>query len=176
MPRKVPLHDYTEVKKEYITTDVSLNELARRMGISNSTIAERARNEGWLAERNAYRSAVTKGTYEKVADKVSSEKAVIENERINVLRATLRQYARQIMEGSIQVSPKDAIEAVKALKEWTGEAGGERDKDGEIIVPVGRELPAEWLRRVLELARERGAASGGVEADRGAGSPGSRIH
>ena len=175
MPRKAPLHDYTAVKQEYITTDVSLNELARRLGISNSTIAERARKEEWKLERDAYRSAVTTKTYEKVADKVATERSAIETERISVLRATLRQYAKQMIAGEIAVSPKDALEASKALREWTGEGTGP-ETEGEIVVPVGREIPSEWLRRVLEIARDRGSAAGGVGGDRGAGTKGARIN
>jgi transcriptional regulator with XRE-family HTH domain len=162
------------VRKEYVTSDVSINELARRLGISNSTLAERARGEGWYNERAAYKSAVARRSYEGVADKVGAEKAAIENERVNVLRATLRRYAQQLVAGEINVTPKDAIEASKALKEFTTDPGG--NMDGEIIVPVGRELPAEWLRRVLDLARERGSAAGDLGSDTGASAAGSRVH
>lgn len=176
MPRRAPKHDYAPVRREYVTSDVSINELARRLGISNSTLAERARAEGWYDERAAYRSAVAKRAYEGVADKVGAEKAAIENERVNVLRATLRRYAQQLVAGEINVTPKDAIEASKALKEFTTEPGDGKDKDGEIIVPVGRELPSEWLRRVLDIARERGSPAGSVGSDPGTGAPGSRVH
>jgi hypothetical protein len=176
MPRRTAKHDYAPVRKEYVTSDVSINELARRLGISNSTLAERARGEGWYDERAAYRSAVAKRAYEGVADKVGAEKAIIDNERVNVLRATLRRYAQQLVAGEINVSPKDAIEASKALREFTTEPGESKTKDGDIIVPVGRELPAEWLRRVLDIARERGSAAGSLEAGSGAGTPGARVH
>jgi transcriptional regulator with XRE-family HTH domain len=174
MPRRAPKHDYAPVRKEYVTSDVSINELARRLGISNSTLAERARGEGWYDERAAYKSAVAKRSYEGVADKVGAEKAAIENERVNVLRATLRRYAQQLVAGEINVTPKDAIEASKALKEFTTDPSG--NTDGEIIVPVGRELPAEWLRRVLDIARERGTSAGDLGSDSRAGAAGSRVH
>ena len=175
MPRRAPKHDYAPVRKEYVTSDVSINELARRLGISNSTLAERARGEGWYDERAAYKSAVAKRSYEGVADKVGAEKAAIENERVNVLRATLRRYAQQLVSGEINVTPKDAIEASKALKEFTTDPSS-GEKDGEIIVPVGRELPSEWLRRVLDIARERGSSAGDLGSDSRAGAAGSRVH
>ena len=175
MPRRAPKHDYAPVRKEYVTSDVSINELARRLGISNSTLAERARGEGWYDERAAYKSAVAKRSYEGVADKVGAEKAAIENERVNVLRATLRRYAQQLVSGEINVTPKDAIEASKALKEFTTDPSS-GVKDGEIIVPVGRELPSEWLRRVLDIARERGSSAGDLGSDSRAGAAGSRVH
>lgn len=174
MPRRAPKHDYAPVRKEYVTSDVSINELARRLGISNSTLAERARKEGWYDERAGYKSAVAKRTYEGVADKVGAEKAAIENERVSVLRATLRRYATQLVAGEINVTPKDAIEASKALKEFTTEPGGE--KEDTIVVPVGREIPTEWLRRVLELARERGSDPGDLEAGVRAGASSTRVH
>ena len=175
MPRRAPKHDYAPVRKEYVTSDVSINELARRLGISNSTLAERARGEGWYDERAAYKSAVAKRSYEGVADKVGAEKAAIENERVNVLRATLRRYAQQLVSGEINVTPKDAIEASKALKEFTTDPSS-GVKDGEIIVPVGRELSSEWLRRVLDIARERGSSAGDLGSDSRAGAAGSRVH
>lgn len=45
---------WEEIKKEYITTNVSQRTLMKRYGVSKRQMNLRSKNEGWVAEKQAY--------------------------------------------------------------------------------------------------------------------------
>lgn len=53
--------DWNAIKTEYITTDTSYRKLAQKHGVHYNAIANRAKQEGWISQRNQYcDSTVTK--------------------------------------------------------------------------------------------------------------------
>lgn len=53
--------DWNAIKTEYITTDTSYRKLAQKHGVHYNAVANRAKQEGWIAQRNQYcDSTVTK--------------------------------------------------------------------------------------------------------------------
>lgn len=50
--------DWDAVKTEYITTDASQSELAKKYGCKRSTVGERCRKEKWVEERGKYRASL----------------------------------------------------------------------------------------------------------------------
>lgn len=53
--------DWNAIKTEYITTDTSYRKLAKKHGVHYNAVANRAKQEGWVSQRNQYcDSAVTK--------------------------------------------------------------------------------------------------------------------
>lgn len=53
--------NWQEIKTEYITTDTSYRKLAQKYGVHYNAIANRAKQEGWISQRNQYcDSTVTK--------------------------------------------------------------------------------------------------------------------
>jgi hypothetical protein len=63
--------DWNAIKTEYITTETSYRKLSQKYGVSYVTIGEKARKEGWRAERDKYlEKALTK-----TLNKLSSERA-----------------------------------------------------------------------------------------------------
>lgn len=71
----MPKPDWNSIKSEYITTDISYRKLAEKRGVSWRTLAERARREGWPAERSRYCNTVVVKTVQKTATKQSSANA-----------------------------------------------------------------------------------------------------
>jgi hypothetical protein len=156
-------HDYTKLEQEFVTSKLSIREIGRRNDIPFGSIAEYARSHDWTSKRAAYQSSLSRRTYERVADEVANEEAAITKESVLVLRATLRRYAEQLKDGVISVTPKDAVLAIQTLSVML--TNSDRDEGNIIEGSVAPERPdAEWLRRVVDVARSR-AAAGDVAAD-----------
>lgn len=63
--------DWQPIKTEYITTQTSYRKLAEKHGVSYQAICHRAREEGWISQREQH----TNKTVSKAIDKISSKKA-----------------------------------------------------------------------------------------------------
>lgn len=46
--------DWQKIKTEYITTDTSYRKLAQKYGVHYNAIANRAKQEGWISQRNQF--------------------------------------------------------------------------------------------------------------------------
>ena len=64
-------YDWQKIQQDYVTTDVSTEELARRYGVSLSTVRKRSSSEGWMQARRAFREK----SAAKLASKLSSVNA-----------------------------------------------------------------------------------------------------
>jgi predicted DNA-binding protein YlxM (UPF0122 family) len=149
-PRK---WDPKQVEKEYVTSDLSIRELARRNGVSQSSMAKHARDNDWAGKRTAYKASLSRQTYEKMAAEIADQEGIIREENILVMRATLRRYAEALAAGEVNVTTKDAVEAVKTIAFLMGEPdSGKRDADTARTVS---KPDAEHLRRIAEAARSK---------------------
>lgn len=61
--------NWAEVKSEYLTTEISLERIADKYGISRSTIKRRSVREGWVEEKNARKDAFVEEVIQKVVEK-----------------------------------------------------------------------------------------------------------
>lgn len=170
LPRK---WDPQALEKEFVTTDITIRELARRHEVSWSTVASWARKEDWKGKRVAYKSALSRRGYESMAVEVASQEGLVRDESVTVMRATLRVYAQQLASGEIKVTTRDAVEAVRTLATLLQEPEG--PKDGNVI-EVGPPADADFLRRVVEAARRRLAAPGVLEGPAAAGAEKPRLN
>lgn len=48
-----------KLKKEYVTTDITIRAIAKKYGIATGTISKYSREDHWVAEREAYISEIT---------------------------------------------------------------------------------------------------------------------
>lgn len=62
-------YDWEKLKTEYVTSDISLKQLAEEHDIRYRTVADRSRNEGWVSARKSYQAKVTNRAISKVATK-----------------------------------------------------------------------------------------------------------
>ena len=61
-----------KIREEFISSDVSLRELARRYGLHNhQPIGRVAKREDWMTQRQQFRANVLTRTAEKTADKIA---------------------------------------------------------------------------------------------------------
>lgn len=150
MAPKVPAQ---ELEREYVTGKLSIRELARQHDMAWSTIAARARRDGWTEKRESYQDSLTRRTYEKTADKFAQERAEIHTESVIAMRATVRAYIKDLNDGNIRVSPKDATVAVNTLLLLLGEPTSRTES--KIVEFSTGGLEQDVLRRLAEFARTR---------------------
>lgn len=61
--------NWAEVKSEYLTTEISLERIADKYGISRSTVKRRSVREGWVEEKNARKDAFVEEVIQRVVEK-----------------------------------------------------------------------------------------------------------
>jgi uncharacterized protein YjcR len=71
--RTIAAYDWPKIKAEYISSSISLRDLASKHGIPFPTVRDRAKREGWTAERDALRNKIVSRTLQKTAEKVSTK-------------------------------------------------------------------------------------------------------
>lgn len=158
-PTKV---DYSELEKLYVTEGLSARELARRYGVSHSVVAEKARREDWAGKRMAYQASLARRGYENMAAAVANDHAEVQRESVLVARAYIRKFAQDLSSGKVTTNAKDTVEFMRMLATDLSPERGEGLKDGPKVIE-GKAVSGgdtDFLRRVVELARERVAAPG----------------
>lgn len=60
--------DWKKLKTEYISTDISIREIAEKYSVSVSTVKARSSKEGWVEARKKFRANVDTKTIQKVED------------------------------------------------------------------------------------------------------------
>lgn len=147
------LWDPKKAEIDFVTSNLSIRELARRHEISQSSMAKHARDNDWKGRRQAYQASISRQGYEQMAAEIVAQEGIIREESIIVMRATLRKYAERLASGEVAVNTKDAVEAVKIIAQLMGEPdSGKRDADNARTVS---KPDAEHLRRVADVAREK---------------------
>jgi hypothetical protein len=147
------LWDPKKAEIEFVTSELSVRELARRHDVSQSSMAKHARENDWKGKRHAYQASISRQGYEKMASEIVAQEGIIREESIVVMRATLRVYAERLASGEVAPNTKDAVEAVKTIAHLMGEPdSGKRDADSARTVS---KPDAEHLRRVAEAARAK---------------------
>lgn len=171
-PTKV---DYKAIEREYVTTGLSYRELGRRYNINFSTLAARARAEGWRDKRLAYEQTLSRKTYEKVAEKVATAEAQIRDENILTLRLGIRKFAQDVASNKVNISAGDATKMIETLARLVSEPDKTNPDDTVTVIPVGRP-DADLLRRIVEAARGRVDQPIVLADGDGSGAEGTRVH
>ena len=61
--------DWQKIKTEYITTDTSYRKLAQKYGVHYNAIANRAKQEGWISQRNQFCDRTVTKTVNAISNK-----------------------------------------------------------------------------------------------------------
>lgn len=106
--------DWESIKNEYITSSVSQRELARKHGVSQSSMTRRCRAENWDSIRESINAEVT----QRITEAYSQEQV----DRIQLLMqggekaaAILCRYLDDIAQSS-EIKPQDIKAAAEALR------------------------------------------------------------
>ena len=165
--------DWSALKIEYATTNISYRKLAEKHGISFNTLKDHALKDGWAAERKKYTDKVVKKTIHKAASKAattcakqlariawSAETATAMIER---MMADTEQFRRHLIQTKDKDGDKDSwtehwdVEErlydkydTKALKDFTSAL-----KDLTTVIRNVNNLPTLTEQTAMDIAAKR---------------------
>ena len=157
--------DWTSIKSEYITGNISYRKLADNWGVSFRTLSDRAVREGWKEARDAHRNNVLEKTVQKVASRKATTTANklcdLQEAADNMGRviagifADTEQFHRHIIQ-TRDGDNWDAAERIfdkadtKAIKDLTGAM-----KDLAAVMRNIYDLPTAQEQAAMDIAAER---------------------
>lgn len=107
--------DWVSIRNEYISTQISTRDLAKKYGVSHSQIARRSSKEGWTEKRKTLRNKTETLCIQKTAEAVSDLQA----DRITLLMSASQKAAELLSERLDQMAAdgKIKIYEIKAITE-----------------------------------------------------------
>jgi len=174
----VRVDNWSELERLFVVEGMTARKIATFAGISNSTVSARAKREDWEGRRIAYKARLAQRGYEASADAVAHQQVEVRQESILVARAYIRTFAQQLAEKKVTTNAKDTLEFIRFLASEMDPAKGEGLKDGTKVIEgtavptLGSGSGEDFLRRIVEVARTRVAAPGGLGGDPMGESPG----
>ena len=88
--------DWVKIKQEYIESNITLEELAKKHTVSFSTIRQKSAKEGWTTEKNIFRTKIEQKYQEKQSDLLASEASNFDNQCLRVARSAIEIVEKQI--------------------------------------------------------------------------------
>lgn len=88
--------DWVKIKREYIESNITLEELAKKHTVSFSTIRQKSAKEGWTTEKNIFRTKIEQKYQEKQSDLLASEASNFDNQCLRVARSAIEIVEKQI--------------------------------------------------------------------------------
>ncbi len=101
--------DYSEIRLEYVTGEVSLRELAEKYELSNGAIMELAARENWVEQREQHRSKVAQSVRERIA----AAQSVQRYEASTVIDTMVAEWMRKAKEHKANVTSFDVVNALR---------------------------------------------------------------
>ncbi len=102
---------WTNIKSEYIATDVTYRELAKKHGVSLRAIAGKAKEENWQKEKQDYcnnvATKVQQKTSEKTAESFANYTVELRGDIIQINRDIITKIYQTLHKYDLAFSPKD---------------------------------------------------------------------
>ena len=155
-----PTYDWDKIRTEYITSDLSLKDIAEKYGVQQRLVNTKSAEQGWVDQRKKYNAKVVEKAVNKVATKranqLAKELAIADNIS-NVLKKALddaEQFNRYIIDTTTRV---DGTE-IRTSEEKTFEKVDMRAlKDAAAALRLVEEMKRSMagILRVEEINRNR---------------------
>ncbi len=164
-------HQYRDMEREYITSDISIRELCRRHGISaHSVVVDQSRKHDWVAKREAYRARESESFIDKYADRMADRMAEISDKILDAVDEAITKFRQDMKatkavrqpDGSITeepawfMTPKDLCLLIDRFEVLFERPSVISQHQG---LAVSTELPPDALRDFIEATRGRGEPS-----------------
>ena len=107
--------DWQKIKTEYITTDTSYRKLAQKHGVHYNAIANRAKQEDWISQRNQFCDRTVTKTVTAISDK-----QVDRASRLNTVADKLLDKVEEYFETDLPITAaalKNLSDALRNIKE-----------------------------------------------------------
>jgi hypothetical protein len=161
-------HDYDLLRREYISTDISVRALCEKHGIRAwSSVNAIKTKEGWDRDREDYRQQMSGREVEALVEARIRMVADIHGELLLAVRHAIRRFIADVSkEADAQaVSARDLMGLIDKFLLLTGQPTARtenRNFDSHDFGGLLAGAPPELLRELAELARENGAGAKSV--------------
>ena len=88
--------DWLAIKTEYITTDIGYRKLAAKYGVTEGRINKIGKDEGWVKQREQYRSKTAAKALEKISKQQSDAQAARAKRLMDVADEALEKVAAKV--------------------------------------------------------------------------------
>ena len=159
-------HQYRDMEREYVTSQISLRELCRRHNITaHSLVTVQARKGKWLEKREQYRAKADESFMTHHAEKMANRKAEINDKFLDATDQALDKFMADLKatklvrqpDGSIvempawYMTPRDLCMLIDRFEVLFGKPSAITQHQG---LSVTSELPVDALREFIEATRE----------------------
>lgn len=139
--------DWLSIKTEYVTTNCDLPTLAKKHGVSYSTIRKRSSKEHWSEQREEHRHNLGTLAAQKAAEKIADIEADIAAVKAKTRLALWSEIGRRMQDGASELEGADLRRMVQNYCDLVG-------VEPESAMP-GDEAKEDGLSQSLrELAEE----------------------
>lgn len=137
--------DWEALKQQYVTTDLSLNDLVKLHSLSRSNVFAHAKDGKWAEERNQFRTEMNSRSYAHIA-----EKAV--EDRVSLYEAT-REAADYLVASILKVA-KDPEGIFRHVVQMERQDGKYREKwaEGRVLDTINSKAAQELSKAITNLA------------------------
>lgn len=158
--------NWDALKTLYVTTQLSLNDIAKREGIKLHTIQQRSRKDGWVAARMAFRTQAVAQAVDLAVDNEANRLAKIinaANSMASVIEAVYKdpeQFQRHVVvdtmidegggKGMLTVEKQFRAVNTKAVRDMTAAI-----KDMTLVLRNLHNLPTQAEAEAQRIAAER---------------------
>ena len=172
-----PQYDYPLMQLEYVTTDISLRELAIKHGVkSPSSVSAYARRHDWDGRRSAYKATEDDRVMEAVASKRAKKIVEMEEDFFTTVHGGILSLGlnmadrwetdpetgqRAFVRGQ-QISPEGLTKLIEKFLVMTGQVTERSAHLGLNVNIPTEQLPRDVLRELHKLAISKGAGTGPV--------------
>ena len=155
--------DWQKIKTEYITTDTSYRKLAQKYGVHYNAIANRAKQEDWISQRNQFCDRTVTKTVTAISNKqvdraaklvsvadllLDKVKDLVEgNPELLVSTQSIKNLSgvlKDIKEVQMIRSDADLREQEARIAKLRKEAEKEDDTNTEVVITFGSGGKKEW--------------------------------
>ena len=159
-------YNWDALKTLYVTTQLSLNDIAKREGIKLHTIQQRSRKDGWVAARMAFRTQAVAQAVDLAVDNEANRLAKIinaANSMASVIEAVYKdpeQFQRHVVvdtmideeggKGILTVEKQFRAVNTKAVRDMTAAI-----KDMTLVLRNLHNLPTQAEAEAQRIAAER---------------------
>lgn len=163
-------HDYTNLEREYVTSQISIRALCRKHDIKGySSVAAYARANDWDVKRERIMGRKETKMVERVADRLAeAELTLVEEVRsewLTVIRAATYKFAEDLKDPNYKVRVSDLVLLIDKGLVLLGEPSERTEERHLALTGHLDSLPDAFVRQLADRTRPR------IDDGRGEGVP-----
>lgn len=139
--------DWTKIKREYVTTDISYRALAEKHGVDKSSVLRHAKAENWQEARSRHADNVHLRCVQKTVEKIADSESEIAAIRSRVHLKLMQEVERQT-DAMIQAEKPDSYDLRRIVQSY-------RDMSDIVYESIGNEEQHNDLIDAIRARRKQ---------------------